>query len=261
VALYSSLQFSIQLGGLGMPFSRAVNLAAELKADAVEIDAQGEITPENLSGTGLREVRKMLTDRRLRVAAVTFRTRRGYGTPDELDRRVAATKAAMELASRLAAPLVVNAIGPIPSDDDPAGRQLLRDVLSDLGRFGNRVGATLAAETGSESGSQLAHLLAELPEQYVVVAMNPGKLMAGGFSPLDAIADLGRWIRYVQATDARRKEPIALGRGDADFPALLAALSEHGYRGDFAIGCTSTHDSKRELADAMAQLRRFAGLS
>jgi sugar phosphate isomerase/epimerase len=259
VATHSALKLSIQLASLRMPFPQALNLAAELGADAVEIDARGEINPQDLSRTGLREVRKMLADRRLRVAAVALRTRHGYATPEDLDRRIAATKSAMELASQLAAPLVLNSIGPIPPDDDAGGRQLLREVLDDLGRFGSRVGAILVAETGNESGSRLAQLLAELPEQCLGVDFNPGKLMAGGFSPLEAVAALGRWIRHVQATDARRGDPVALGRGDADFPALLAALDEHGYQGHFAIGCAGAGDPRSELADAIAQFRKYAG--
>jgi len=255
VAAHPSPKLAIQIASLRLPFPQALNLAGELGADAVEIDARGEITPQTLSRTGLREVRKMLNDRRLRVAAVAFRTRRGYAAFEDLDRRVTATKAAMELASQLGAPLVLNSIGPVPPDDDAVGRQLLRDVLDDLGRYGNHVGATLAAETGNESGSQLARVLAELPDQYLAVDFNPGRLMAGGHSPMDAVAALGRWIGYVEATDARRKELVALGRGDVDLPALLAALDEHGYRGCFALGSVDGRDPKRELADAISQMR------
>ncbi len=259
MATPSPLKLSVQLATLRLPFLQALNVAAEVGAEAVEIDARGEISPQTLSRTGLREVRKMLADRRLRVAAVAFRTRRGYATLEDLDRRVAATKAAMEMASQLAAPLVLSSIGAIPPDDDAGARQTLHEVLDDLGRFGNRVGAILAAQTGNESGVQLARVLAELPEHNLAVDFNPGRLTAGGFSPLDAIAALGQWVRYVEATDARRGEPVALGRGDADFPALLAALDEHDYRGYFALGCADAHDPKRELADAVAQFRKYAG--
>jgi sugar phosphate isomerase/epimerase len=253
------LKLGIRLASLPVPFPQALNVAAELGAEAVEIDARGEINPQDLSRTGLREVRKMLADRRLQVAAVAFRTRRGYATLEDLDRRVAATKAAMDLASQLGAPLVLNCLGAVPADDDAGRRQMLCEVLLDLGRFGDRVGAILTAETGNETGIQLARLLAELPQQSIGVDLNPGKLMAGGLSPLEAIAALGRWIRYVHATDARRGQPAALGQGDADFPAILAALDEHDYRGCFALGCTGAGDPKQELADAMIRLRRYAG--
>lgn len=256
----SVAKLGVDVAGLPLPFLKALNLAAELGAEAVEIDARDQIRPTELSRTGLREVRKMLTDRRLRVAAVAFRTRRGYAVPEELDRRVEATKAAMELASALGAPVVVNAIGPIPPDDSP-GREMLHDVLGDVARFGSRVGAILAAETGGESGEDLAHLLAGLPEESLAVALNPGRLLAAGFSPLDAVAALARRIRHVHATDARRGKLVPLGQGDVDFPSLLAALGESGYRGCFCVACAGSgdRDPKGELADAIAQLRRYAG--
>jgi sugar phosphate isomerase/epimerase len=259
MATRSSPKLGVDLAGLRLPFQQALNLAAELGADAVEIDAREEFTPQELSRTGLREVRKMLADRRLRVAAVAFRTRRGYAVPEDLDRRVGATKAAMELASQLGAPVVVNSIGRIPPDDDALGRQMLRDVLDDLARFGSRVGAILTAETGSESGEELGRVLAELPGECLGVALNPGKLLAAGFSPQDAVAALGPRIRHVHATDARRGNPVSLGQGDVDYPTLLAALDEHGYRDCFVVSCTGAGDPKRELADAIAQFRKYAG--
>ena len=46
---------------------------------------------------------------------------------------------------------------------EPVGPEwdLLVQVLADLGRHGQRVGAVLAAETGSESGADLARLIQE----------------------------------------------------------------------------------------------------
>jgi sugar phosphate isomerase/epimerase len=260
----SVLKLAVELAGLRLPFLQGLNTAAELGFDGVEIDARGELNPGAMSQTALRQVRKLLADRDLRVAAVVFRTRRGYAATEDLDRRVAGTKAAMQLASQLGAPVVVNSLGPIPAEDDSERRRMLVEVLDDLGRFGNRVGAILTAETGMQSGEELARLLAQLPEGSLGVDFNPGKLLLSGFSPADAVAALGPWILHVHASDARRGlaaglgEPAAIGRGDADFPALLAALDEHGYRGYFTLQQTPGGDPIRELADAVAQFRRLA---
>ncbi len=66
--------------------------------------------------TGLREVRRLLEEHDLRVAAVGFRTRRGYDVADEIDKRVAGTKAAMQFAADLRAPVVVNQVGRVPAE-------------------------------------------------------------------------------------------------------------------------------------------------
>ena len=81
-------------------------MASRIGASAVELDARNEIHPSQLSDTGLRQLRKMLEDLNLKVASLRFQTRRGYDHPQDLDRRVEATKAAMKLAYRLGAPVV-----------------------------------------------------------------------------------------------------------------------------------------------------------
>ena len=256
----SHLKLGIELAGLRLPLKQALHIAARLGADAVEIDARGEITPRDLSRTGLRQLRKMLVDQCLRVSAVSFHTRRGYDTTADLDSRIAATKAAMELAHDLGAPVVVNHIGTIPTDPDSDRWRLMVEVLGELGRHGQRVGAMLAAETRTETGQQMARLLAELPEESLAVDFNPGHLVAAGFDALEAVAALGPSIRHVHATDGicgpstRRGHGTPLGEGSADFPALLAALDEHAYRGDFTLASQAA-DPVAEMGRAMEYLR------
>ena len=254
------LRIGIELSGFRQPFQKALQTAAELGADAVGIDARGELSPQNLSATGLRQVRKMLEDLRLRVSAVSFRSRRGYAAREDLDRRIDATKAAMELAYRLGTSVLAATIGPIPSDQDPAARRLLVEVLGDLGRHGQRLGATLAAETGTESGQTTAALLAELPEGTLTIDLNPGKLIANGHSPLEAVRVLGPSIVHVHVSDASRGasgpgDYVGVGLGEADFPGLLGALDEWNYRGYFTIQPLSSGDPVHQVAKAIDYLR------
>jgi len=256
------LKIAAELAGLRLPLKKALPLVAELGVRAVEIDARGEITPQ-LSRTGVRQLRKMLDDHRLRVSAVRFRTRRGYGTLANLDARVAATKAAMALAHDLGTSLVVNHLGFIPGDPESEGWKLLVEVLGDIGAHGHRVGAWLAAETGGADGDLLGRLLASLPEGSMAVDLNPGALVADGVSPLEVIGAVGLAIRLVHATDAqvgssgRPGDAVPPGRGDVDYPALLAALEEHDYRGYFTVGRQTFDDPPAEIAAAAKFLRRM----
>jgi sugar phosphate isomerase/epimerase len=254
-----ALKIGVELAGLRLPFRKALHTAAESGADAVEIDARGEITPQELSQTGVRQLRKLLEDHRLRVSAVRFRTRRGYDAAADLDRRIAATKAAMEFAYRLGATVVVNHVGRVPADPHSEPWRLLVEVLGELGRHGSRAGALLAAETGTESGEDLARLLAELPEGTIGVDLNPANLVAGGFSPVEAVEALGPSVLHVHATDAVRDSAtgrgtqVSLGEGTIDYPALLAALDELGYRGYFTV----THHTADDPAEAVAEAIRY----
>jgi sugar phosphate isomerase/epimerase len=257
------LKIGIELACLRLPPKKALHVAAQLGADAVEIDARGELNLRQLSQTGLRQLRKMLDDLRLKVAAVTFHTLRGYDALADLGPRIEATKAAMEAAHDLGTSVVVNDIGRIPSDTDSDDWRLLVEVLDELGQYGNRVGATLAAETGSESPEQLARLLAHLPEGALAIDFNPGNLVASGFDPLEALASVGPHIIHVHATDgicdraASRGKLVSVGQGAVDFPAVLAGLDGHGYDGHFTIQHVGGSDPVAQIGRTIQYLRRM----
>jgi sugar phosphate isomerase/epimerase len=203
----------------------------------------------------------MLEDLNLRVSALSFRTRRGYADASELDRRIDATKRALQLAYELGTNVVVNHIGRVPPDDDVNGLSTLRTALADLGREGQRVGALLAAETGTESGADLLKLIDSLPPGSIGVDFNPANLITHGFDPREAAQKLGAHVLHVHATDgtrdvaAGRGIEVPLGRGSAEFPELLGALEEHQYRGYLTIRRTESNNPLEEIAAAVKYLR------
>lgn len=255
-----ALRIGIQTRSLRLPLRRAIDVAAQLGADGIEIDARAELPPGELSQTGLRELRKLLADRKLGVAAVSFLTRRGYDSPDDLERRVMATQGAMRFAKTLGANVVINRVGQVPEDDDPRFGALV-EVLTGLGAFGDRVGARLAAQTGVASGPQLARLLAALPDQTIGVDLHPSALIHHGHDPAEAVSALGSNVIHVHACDAvrdlgqRQVIDVELGRGAADLPNLLGQLEEFNYRGWITIECPNSRDPITEMSDAVAYLR------
>ena len=244
-------------GGL----QRGLQVAARLGVSAVEICARTIIRPSELSDTGLRQLRKMLNDLNLRVASVRFQTRRGYDNPQDLERRIEATKQAMLLAYRIGAPVVVNQIGRVPEIPQEQGSaqngssnsaeaispdqerwNALQSVLDDLGRYGAKVGAFLAAETGSEPGERLAQLLDLSDEAYIAAALNPGQLIINRHQVPAAVKALRDRIQVVAAVDgvldlaAGRGVSVPVGEGVADFPLLIGMLEDVQYRGYFVVG-------------------------
>jgi sugar phosphate isomerase/epimerase len=258
-----AVKIAVQLASLRLPLRKALVAAARMGASGVEIDARGELRPQDASGTALRELRRLLEDNGLQVSAVGFHTRRGYDTSDDIERRVAATKAAMKLAADLKASVVVNQIGQVPPKSDGPAWHLLINTLADLSLYGQHVGALLAAQTGSESGADLARLIAALPERGIGVDLDPGNLIIQGFSPLEAVEALAPHILHVHARDAVRDLArgrgleVPLGRGTADFPALLGALEDHQYRGYFTIAREASENPEVEIAEAVKYLRNL----
>lgn len=231
--------------------------------DGVEIDVRNELRPRDLSQTGVRHLRKMLDDWNLRVCAVTFPTRRGYHVAEDLDRRIEATKEAMRFAYALGASVVVNRVGRTTAESGTAEWRTLIEALTDLGAYGQRVGAWLAAETGHESGADLARLLEALPPGSLAVALDPAELILNGFSPEDVIRQVGQAIQYVQARDATRDVTrnetmeTTLGRGSVDLPDLIGQLEEFGYRGYFTIERQRAEEPEEEIRQAVSYLRNL----
>ncbi len=240
------LRIGVQLSSFRQPFKQALHTAAKLGVTGVEIDARTDLRPSEISGSALRQVRKMLSDLSLRVVAVRLRTRRGYGELDELDRRVAATKEVMKMAHDLGAQVVCNQIGPVGSDASPESLTILRSVIADLDRFGQHVGAFLACETGSESIEELVAFLESLPESTIGLTLNPGNLLVNGFD-LKGLPQAAKHVMLVHAKDGVRDlargrgTEVPLGRGLAEFPDIVATLEERHFAGYYVV--------EREMTD------------
>lgn len=255
------LKLSLDLVELRQPFKKALHTAAQLGVDAVQIEAPGQLDLAQLSQTGIRQIRKMLQDWNLRVSGIRFRPALAYYNPERLEARIHATQQAMELAYKLGAGLVVGRIGRVPTNPESPERHLLIEVLTDLGRYGHRVGAMLATETGTESGPELADLIHQLPEATLGVDFNPANLWLEGHSVEEALEALGQYVMCVQATDALR-DPTAgtavrveLGRGNIDFPSLLGRLESWGYQGYYTIQPVGRGEPGAELTRILRYLR------
>jgi sugar phosphate isomerase/epimerase len=257
-----ALKLALDLATLEQPPLASLQSAAELGVEGVVIDARGDFALLRLSQTGIRQLRKTLADSRLRAAAVRFRTRRGYSDLADLDARIEATKKALNVAYALGAGVVLNHVGRLPSPDS-ADWNTFREVLNDLGRFGQRVGAMLAAETGADSPADLARLLAALEPAALGVDLDPGALVLGGHAPLEVVETLGTSILHVHLTDARRDSFAGRGRfvppgeGSADLPALLSALEAHDYRGWLTVRPTENANPVEQAAETIRNLRKF----
>lgn len=246
-----------------MPFKQALHTAARLGASGVEIDARTGLRPQELSDTGRRQLRKMLDDLNLRVAAVRFYTRRGYDVAADLDKRMEATKLAMRFAYNLGAAVVVNQVGVIPADpNDPTADQL-RTCLSDLASYGQHVGAVLAAETGAEPGERLADFLSSLQQPTLGITFNPANLILNGFSVDEALIKCSPMVWHVYAKDAvrdlarRRGIEVALGQGSAEFPEIIGRLEERQYSGWFIVDRDHCADPVAEVGYAVQYLKNL----
>lgn len=231
------LRIAVSTRSLRVPLRKAFEEAAKLGVQAVEMDARNELRPQELTETAARDIRKLLSDYNLKLAAVHFPTRRGYDVQEELDTRLQATKAAMQMAYQLGASVLVNHIGTIPADFDTPEAKIFGEVLTDLAVYGNRAGAWLAARTAVDSGERLAEFLNHMNLDGIVAALDPAALIFDRHDPIQACQALGERIRHVYLKDGTRdfasgrNQQVPLGRGLVDFPELLGHLEDMDYRG------------------------------
>lgn len=259
------LKKSIRLESLRQPFKTAMVTAASLGADAIEINGRTEVRPADMSRTAVRHLRKMLTDLKLRVSAVHFPTRRGYGVVDDLDRRIDATKSAMKMAYDLGSNVVVNKIGRVPTGvEDPDWTTMIQ-ALTDLGNHSQKAGAWLAVQTGSEDGATLKRLIDALPLHALGVDFDPGDFVINGHSPTEGIEQLGEHVMSFRVRDAvtdialGRGLEVQLGRGSVDWPSLLATLEEHEYKGYLTVERSTEDNSIEECGQAIEYLTNLFG--
>ena len=254
-------RLSVPTTALARDLRTALRRARDLGFRGVELDARGGLEPEAVTQTGLRQIRKWLGDEGVVVSAVAFRTRGGYADAERLEGRIAATKSALQLAHALGAGVVLNHVGDIPPEPAGPAWRLLVDVLADLGRWSQHVGATLCVEAGRAAPADLARLIAALPQGAIACDIVTGALVVHGHDPVAAVETLGPHVASVHATDAvagafaGRGRAVILGTGQVDFPAVFAALEERGYRGWIGLEPVEERAAQRELAAA----REFVG--
>ena len=257
------LKIGLRLDCLRLPVRPALRKTAALRVEGVQIDAVGDLAPDNLSATGRRELLHLVSSLGLTLTAIGFPTRHGYNTADGLEARIAGVQKVLTLSYELRAPIVTGAIGRVPEDATHPARQILTDAMTEVGRHADRVGAVFAAETGPESGATLRKFIDSLAGMGVRANLDPANLLVKGYDPMAAVRELNDAIVHAHARDAVREAGGELGReatpgdGDLDWNEYLGALEEVGYRGWHVIEREQTDNPEREIARAVEFLKRF----
>ena len=254
------LKKSIHLDSLRQPFKVAIVTAARLGAEAVEINGMTEVRAATLSRTGVRHVRKLLSDLNLRVSAIDFPTRLGYGDVQQLDQRIDGTKATLNMAYELGCSVVVNRIGKIPEDQQDPRWITMIQALMDVGNHAQKAGAFLAAKTGAEDGELMKGLIDALPVHSLCVDFDPAELVINGFSPSESMKALSSHVTSLRARDAvtdlslGRGVEVTMGQGGVDWPFMLASLEEHSYQGHMTVQREPSENVVPECAAAFKYL-------
>jgi sugar phosphate isomerase/epimerase len=259
------LKIGIVAGATGLPLRNAVAAAARMGAQGLQVDATGELNPDNLTETGRREFRNLLRSYNQQLAAVNVPVRRGLDVADGLQPRLERVRKAMQLAFDLGGRRVVVPCPRIPEDETTARAQLLRESLLALGPHGDRIGCVLALEIGFDPADNVKAYLSGFDTGSLKVTYDPANLLLHGHDPLANLAPLQGWVAHVHARDARSAglsrgmAEVPVGAGDVDWMALTATLQVIEFDGFLTVDREEGQNRLQDVTDGVAFLRRFAG--
>jgi sugar phosphate isomerase/epimerase len=243
-----------------------VREAAALGAKGVVLDATGDLSPDQLSETGRRDLRHMLRSVELALIALNLPTRRPFDTEDQLDDRLARADRAFAMAYDLGSRLVLARVGPVPPESEATRREVFSRAVGELGRRAEHRGVRLAVETGTEPGDALRALLESLGNPGLAASLDPAALLRMGHDPVAATRALGPWVAHAYATDATTGSGRALvasprgfgfPAGALDWEEYLGALEEVDYRGFLTIWPDPAADQTAQFTALAERLKRY----
>src|SRR5262249_44830569 len=103
----SRLKIGVRLESLGLPLRRALTEVGRLGVAGVQLDAAGDLSPNNLSQSGRRELRHLLRSHNLELAALGCPLRRGLDVAEDQQPRLEHVQRVMSLAFDLGARVTI----------------------------------------------------------------------------------------------------------------------------------------------------------
>jgi sugar phosphate isomerase/epimerase len=242
-----------------LPLRSSLDAAAATGAEGVQFDLRNELNVTELRATGRRDLRRVLDELGLQVAAATFTLRRPLADEHELDRRIAALKQAMTWSYELQARVLTFRLGQLPPEQEA---QTLREILTDLARHANHVGVSLAVLAEHRSPEAVQRLLATIDSGPIGVEIDPAQIAGAGGDPVAALRTWHAMTQHVQLRDSLAGNggaggETAVGEGAVSWVELLATLSEMEYAGWLTAIRTQGTDKAGDMRRAIAYVRRM----
>jgi sugar phosphate isomerase/epimerase len=257
------MRIGVSLESFNLPLRRALEQAERLAVSGVRFNAAGDLSPANLSQSGRRELKHLLSRHNVDLTSVGCPLRHGLDTAENLEPRIEHVKQVMQMAYDLGPRIVTIQAGSVAGEDDDPRLRMLREALVALALHGDRVGTILALETGLESGETLAKFLARFDTGSLGVNFDPANLLMNGFKPFEDVRALADQVVQVHARDARRHGPsrvaqeVPLGHGEIDWMNLLGLLDEAAFRGWVVVVRDAGNQRLQEIQEGVTFLRRF----
>lgn len=256
------LKLGIVLGTTGLPVRQGLAAASELAVNGVQIDATGNLAPEELTETGRRELRNLLRTYHLEVSALNCPLRHGLDVVVDSQQRIDHLRGVMLLASDLGSRKLIVPLPRLPDDPGSPRAMVMRETLQALGSFGDRIGTQLALEAGLDLGDKVRDYLSAFDTGSLGVNFDPVNPLLAGADPLAGLTALVDRVIHTRARDVRTTagsggREVPIGAGEIDWAAYVATLEAIGYQGYLAVDRESGADRFADVAAGVRFLRQF----
>lgn len=248
-------QIAAATRSLSLPLKQSLQVAVQLGARGVQLDARTEIKPADLTETGTRQLLHMLSELGLSVASLAFPTKRAWYEDERLEAQIAELRSVLRLAYSLKAKVVTTRIGRIPEDETSQQYALLVDVVNDVARDCNHIGVTLAIAPTRDAPEKLEQFLGKINQGPVGVNFDPVSFVAIGTPASQAYRSLHQLVAHFQVRDAVRDVEgaveVPVGRGEVDWDELLPLVVEAEYGGWLTVERNQGDDRAGDVARAI----------
>lgn len=168
----------------------------------------------------------------------------GLTPPATRKERIEELKRVSEFAGMLEIDSIGLHVGFIPHDESSDDFSTLVAAMREVCQFCAGHGQAVHLETGQEPAAVLLKFLQRAEQDNLFVNFDPANMILyGSGEPLEALAEIGPYVRSVHCKDAKWSErpgqswgtEVPLGEGDVDFPRFLQMLANLGYVGPLTI--------------------------
>ena len=259
--------------------------AASLGVQGVQLYATGGETHfSKLRGTALADLKRMLADLNLEMAAVCGDFGgHGFQVAEENAKRLEDSKQVVDLALELNCHVVTTHIGVVPADARYPRYVVMARACEALAKYAAKQGATFAVETGPEPAIVLRKFLDDIGiPKGLGVNFDPANLVMVCREDIPAaVQTLAPYMVHTHAKDGVNFKPVdaeklygsfagekhagfkcgdyieekALGKGNVPFPAYVAALRQANYHGYLTIEREVGENPRKDIADAVEFLK------
>lgn len=283
----NGFKIGVMLDSFRLPFARAVEKAAALGADALQISAFSPVfSPMEMTAAERSAALRQIKDAGLSVSAVCGDLGgHGFAVDADNPRRIEISKRILDMALEFDTNVVTTHIGVIPADGSGVCG-VMRAACSELAGYAAANGAFFAVETGPETPETLGAFLDSLGSNGVGVNFDPANLvMVTGSDPVKGVHTLAGKIVHTHAKDGvrlRECDPaviynyfaeggiedmrledyfkeLPLGAGSVDIPAWISALSSVGYDGYLTVEREVGNDPCADIETAVKYLKSITG--